>query len=249
MNDKTRKILLIGAVPVVLGAVFAVRGGLPFELPFKLPGGLFGASESAAPAGPMKRPKLPGQSADSKTASPSPASDVVNAEGAHASDQPVAGAAPADESYDESIDIRIARAQATSEQMLQDVMRAAAAADAEAARSKEAAELARQGKSAVVATAPSPHQGSWRGTYTGFDTGRLVVTVGQDGSVTGSGLSEKMGTPFALKGSVSSDGGVSLGKQVAGAAAEEIPFKGTFAARAAAGTWSGGTWKLDRTGD
>ena len=237
MDAKNKNILMGAAVVVTL--LFAV--GMRTDLPQKLTG-LFAKKEVVA-ASPAKRgPATPAGTAVAG------ASDLSLAKNASAD---VAGAGEVASVEDDSVypedemQARIERATAASARMLTDLHRAVDEVEAQEARAKLAAEMARQGKSIDEPKIDSAFKGSWRGSYTGFDTGRFTLTVGQDGAVSGTGISEKTGGTFEVRGLVSEDGALQLTKTVGGAA-DQVPMKGAVAGDTGAGSWSGGTWRLQR---
>lgn len=237
MDAKKKNILMGGAVVVTL--LFAV--GMRTDLPQKVTA-LFAKEEVVA--APAKRgPASPaGGAAATGTSMPGQASAPADASVARGD----AVAEEADSVYPEDdIQARIERAAAASSRMLTDLHRAVDEVEANEARAKLAAELARQGKSIDEPKIDSVFKGKWYGTYTGFDTGRLSLSVSQDGTVTGNGISEKTGGTFEVRGAVTEEGALRLTKTVGGAA-DQVPMKGEVAGDAGAGSWSGGTWRLQR---
>ncbi|GGC34850.1 hypothetical protein GCM10011386_28730 [Parapedobacter defluvii] len=52
----------------------------------------------------------------------------------------------------------------------------------------------------------SSFAGKWSGQYTGTDQGTWNVTVSDDGEISGTGQSTRLGTIFGMEGNVSKDG-------------------------------------------
>lgn len=98
----------------------------------------------------------------------------------------------------------------------------------------------------------SPFAGIWSGQYAGNDQGIWTVTISDDGEISGTGQSTRLGTTFGMEGNVSSDGSfiatigtVATGSEFTG----KLTGEGT-----ASGTWTNtvtnpsmsGTWSGDR---
>lgn len=98
----------------------------------------------------------------------------------------------------------------------------------------------------------SPFAGNWYGQYAGNDYGTWSVKVSDDGKISGTGQSTRLGTTFGMEGNVSKDGSFTA---TIGTVATGSEFTGTLTGEGtASGTWTNtitnppmsGTWLGER---
>jgi len=82
--------------------------------------------------------------------------------------------------------------------------------------------------------------GPWQGTYAGDDSGTWMITIFEDGTVTGSAFSSTSLTNLDITGQVNPDGNINL---TAGTVSNNATFTGSLNATngTASGTWQNAT--------